>query len=193
MATKTVEIYQIKVTLRNTKPPIWRRLLVPAGMTLDRLHRVLQTVMGWEDCHLHEFRIGEELFGPPAPDLWGMGGPPVGSERTAKLSQVMGWEGAKARYTYDFGDNWEHEIGVEKVLPVEPGLKYPVCVAGELHGPPEDSGGVYGYYNLLLAFADPAHEDHADLCEWLGEGFDPEEFSVEEVNQKLRGRTLAGG
>lgn len=193
MATKTVEVYQIKVTLQDTEPPIWRLLLVPANMTLQRLHRVLQTVMEWEDCHLHEFRIGEELFGPPASDVWDMGGPPVRSERTAKLSQVMGWEGAKATYTYDFGDCWEHEIVVEKILPVEPGLKYPVCVAGELHGPPEDCGGVGGYYDLLEAIADPEHEDHEQLFDWLGERFDPKEFSVEAVNRKLGGRTRGGG
>ena len=193
MAKKTVDVYQVKVTLRDTKPPIWRRLLVPADMTLQRLHRVLQTVMGWEDCHLHEFEIEGERFGPPDPDGWDMGGPRVRNDRTAKLSQVLGGEGAKAQYTYDFGDSWEHAIVVEKVLAPVPGLKYPVCVGGKLHGPPEDCGGVGGYYDLLKVIADPTHEDHADLCEWLGEGFDPEEFSLEEVNRKLRGRTLAAG
>lgn len=191
MATKTVEVYQIKVTLRDTKPAIWRRLLAPADMTLQRLHRVLQAVMGWEDCHLHEYEIDGERFGPPASDLWEMDGPRTRSERTTKLSQVMGWEGAKAKYTYDFGDSWEHLIVVEKILAPVTGLKYPVCVAGKLHGPPEDCGGVGGYYNLLETVGDPTHEDHAHLREWLGEGFDPEEFSLEEVNRKLRGRALS--
>lgn len=188
MATKPTEIYQIKVTLRSTKPPIWRRLLVSAETTLEQLHRVVQTAMGWQECHLHEFEIDGELYGPPNPDGWDMGGPPARSERAARLSRVMGCVGAKATYTYDFGDNWEHTITVEKILPPEPGRKYPVCVAGKLHGPPEDCGGVGGYYDLLEAVNDPQHKEHAHLREWLGEGFDPEEFSLDEVNRKLSGR-----
>jgi len=188
MATKTTEIYQLKVTLRDTKPPIWRRLLVPSNMTLERLHRVLQTAMGWEDCHLHEFAIGGERFGPPDPDGWDMGGPRARGERTARLSAVLGSVGAKAIYTYDFGDSWEHAITVEKILPPDPARKYPVCIAGKLHGPPEDCGGVFGYYNLLEAINDPAHEEHENLREWLGEGFDPAAFSLDEVNRKLTAR-----
>ena len=187
MATKTSEIYQIKVTLRGTKPPIWRRLLVPADMTLEQLHRVLQSAREGEDCHLHEFEIDEERYGPPDPDGWDVG-PETLSERKARLSDVLGDIGAKAIYTYDFGDSWEHRITVEKILPPEAGRKYPVCVAGKMQGPPEDCGGVFGYYELLAVVNDPAHTEHKHLREWLGKDFDPEAFSMDEVNRRLNGR-----
>ncbi|MBN1632256.1 MAG: plasmid pRiA4b ORF-3 family protein [Thermoleophilia bacterium] len=190
MATKKIqipdEIYQIKVTLLDTSPPIWRRLLVPAGMTLEQLHDVLQVAMGWQDCHMHEFHIGQKRFGQPDPDDDLMGLPAAGDERTVRMFSVLGKVGAKAVYTYDFGDGWEHGIAVEKVLPPDPALAYPLCTAGKLHGPPEDCGGIPGYYNLLEALHDPDHEEHEELLEWIGEGFDPEAFSVDEVNRRLR-------
>jgi hypothetical protein len=179
------EIYQIKVTLLGTSPPIWRRLLVPADLTLAQLHHVLQIAMGWEDCHMHEFRIGRKRFGMPDPDERLMGPASAVGERTARLSGVLGKVGAKAEYIYDFGDGWEHGIIVEKKLPLEPGRAYPACVDGKRHGPPEDCGGVPGFYNLLDAIADPAHDRHEEQREWLGDDFDPEAFSVDAVNRRL--------
>lgn len=184
-ANKSQEIYQIKVTLFGTDPPIWRRLLVPADLTLEQLHDVLQLAMGWEDCHMHEFRIGQQRFGKPDPMEQSFGGPRTASERTARLVTVLGRVGAKAVYTYDFGDSWEHQIVVEKRLAPEPGRAYPACLAGERHAPPEDCGGIPGFYNLLEAIGDPAHEEHEELLGWLGDGFDPEAFSVDEVNRRL--------
>lgn len=189
MATKKIEIpqeiYQIKITLLGTTPPIWRRLLVPAGMTLEQLHDVLQAAMGWEDCHMHDFQIGQKRFGKPDPNDRLMGLPATGNERTVRMFSVLGKVGAKAVYTYDFGDGWEHSIAVEKVLAPEPGLAYPVCTAGRLHGPPEDCGGIPGFYNLLEAVRDPAHDEHEEMLEWIGEGFDPDAFSADEVNRRL--------
>jgi hypothetical protein len=189
MATKKIwlpqDIYQIKVTLRDTRPPIWRRLLVPAGLTLDALHDVLQVAMGWDDSHMHEFRIGQRRFGKPDPNDRLMGLDPVGNERATHLYKVLGKVGAKATYTYDFGDGWEHVIVVEKVLPPDPAGHYPICVGGKLQGPPDDCGGVPGYYNLLEALRDPDHEEHEDLLDWVGGEFNPDAFSVDEVNQKL--------
>ena len=189
MASKKVwlpqDIYPIKVTLRYTRPPIWRRLLVPSGFTLEDLHSVIQAAMGWDDSHLHEFRIGLKRFGRSSPEDRLMGMDPIGNERTTHLYRVLGRVGAKAMYTYDFGDGWEHAIVVEKVLPLEPEVSYPLCVGGKLQGPPEDCGGIPGYYNLLEAVRDPAHPEHADLLDWVGGEFDPDEFSVEEVNRRL--------
>ena len=93
--------------------------------------------------------------------------------------------GAKGVYTYDFGDGWEHNIVVEKVLTPEPGVEYPVCIAGKRRGPPEDSGGPFGYENLLEALGNPKHEEHKAMREWIGEGFEPEVFSVDDVNRRL--------
>jgi hypothetical protein len=190
MPTKRIEssreIYQVKVTLLGTRPPIWRRLLVPAGMTLEQLHHVLQAAMGWEDCHLHEFRIGRQRFGVPDPDDSLMGAPACIYERKVLLSDVFHRARAKGEYIYDFGDGWEHGIVVEKVLAPEPGLAYPVCTGGKRHGPPEDCGGIGGFYNLLEAIADPDHDQHEELLEWIGGSFDPESFSLATVNRQLQ-------
>lgn len=189
MPTKRIErpqeIYQIKVTLLGTSPPIWRRLLAPADLTLEQLHDVLQLAMGWEDCHMHDFRIGQKRFGRPDPEDRLMGLPTVGNERTVRLFSVLGKIGAKAVYTYDFGDGWEHGITVEKILPLDPGQASPVCVAGKRHGPPEDCGGVPGFYSLLEAIGDPKHDQNQEMRDWLGDDFDPEAFSVDEVNRRL--------
>jgi len=184
-AGKPYEIYQIKVTLLGTDPPIWRRLLVPADLTLERLHDVLQLAMGWEDCHMHEFSIGRQRFGKPDPMEQVFGGPRTASERTARLSTVLPRARAKAVYTYDFGDSWDHEIVVEKCLAAEPERAYPACLAGERHGPPEDCGGIPGFYNLLEAISDPEHDQHEELLDWLGDSFDSEAFSVDAVNKHL--------
>ena len=178
------EVYQIKVTLLGTSPPIWRRLLVPADATLAQLHNALQTAMGWENCHLHEFCMGQRRFGPPEPgDFMGM--PSAEDERKAPLSSVLGRVGAKVTYTYDFGDGWEHGIVLEKRLPADPNMTYPVCTGGQLACPPEDCGGVPGFYGLLDAIGDPSHDQHAELRDWVGDGFDPKAFSAEDVNRRL--------
>jgi Plasmid pRiA4b ORF-3-like protein len=184
MPTKKIEtpneLYQIKVTLLYTKPPLWRRLLVPATLTLEQLHDVLQLAMGWEDCHLHAFRIGQKRFGIPTDDV-----PEVNDERDAPLFRVLKKVGAKAVYTYDFGDGWDHEILVEKKMLPEAGQAYPLCVDGKRHAPPEDCGGVPGYYNLLEAISDPLHPQYKESRDWLGDEFDPEAFSVDAVNRRL--------
>jgi len=182
------EIYQIKVTLLGTKPPIWRRLLIPADLTLARLHDVLQRAMGWEDGHLHEFRVGRQSYGVPDPDEGGFALEDRIDEGRVRLHQVLGRMGAKAVYTYDFGDTWEHGIVIEKHLPADPNLVYPVCTGGQRACPPEDCGGIPGFYDLLEAIQDPQHERHEELLDWLGEEYDPEAFSIEAVNRALHER-----
>jgi hypothetical protein len=178
-------IYQIKATLIGTKPPIWRRLLVPADFTLGQLHDALQVAMGWENRHLHEFRIGGQRFGVPDPDDRLMGGPDRVDEGKVRLSQVSNKVGATAQYLYDFGDNWEHTITVEKILTPEASLVYPTCTDGKFHGPPEDCGGIGGFYNFLEAIHDPNHDEHEEMLEWGGGSFDRESFSLDGVNQGL--------
>jgi hypothetical protein len=179
------EIYQLKVTLLGTSPPIWRRLLVQADLTLAQLHDVLQAAMGWEDCHLHEFSIGHRRFGLANPEDRLMGMPSVENERKALLSSVLGRVGAKVIYTYDFGDSWEHGIVLEKRLPFDPNTTYPVCTDGQLACPPEDCGGIPGFYDLVEAMSDPNHERHEEMRDWIGDDFDPQAFSVDKVNRLL--------
>jgi len=181
----TAEIYQLKVTLLGTNPPIWRRLLVPANLTLAQMHDVLQVAMGWQECHMHQFNAGDRHFGRPDPEDRFMGMPPVEDERRVRLSSVWRRIGAKVIYTYDFGDTWEHSIVLEKRLPAAPTIAHPICTDGQLACPPEDCGGIGGFYDLLDALKDPTHEQHEELRDWVGGDYDPEAFSIEGVNRIL--------
>ena len=177
-----VRIYQIKVTLDESKPPIWRRLLVPSNITLEKFHYMLQVAMGWTNSHLHQFIVGQTYFGEPHPDY----GFKMRDERDVKLNQVVTGEGFKFRYEYDFGDSWLHNLLVEKVLEPEPGQQYPVCIKGKRACPPEDVGGVWGYEGFLEAIRNPDHSEHEMYVEWIGGEFDPEEFDLDETNEILR-------
>lgn len=178
-------VYQLKVTLLGTSPPIWRRLLVPADLNFAQLHDVLQAAMGWDDGHMHEFSVGQRRFGRPDPEDRFTGMPSAENERKVHLSSILGRVGSKAIYTYDFGDSWEHSIVLEKRLPVDPGATYPVCIDGQLACPPEDCGGIPGYYDLVEVLNDPNHERHEEMLDWTGDDYDPQAFSVDQVNRRL--------
>jgi hypothetical protein len=179
------DIYQLKVTLLGTSPPIWRRLQVPADVTLAQLHEVLQTAMGWQDGHMHEFSVGQRRFGRPDPQDRLMGLPSVENERTVRLSSLLSRIGSKAIYTYDLGDSWEHSIVLEKRLPGDPNATHPVCTDGQLACPPEDCGGIPGFYDLVEVLNDPNHKRHQEMLDWIGDDFDPQAFSVDQVNRML--------
>ena len=175
-------VLQLKVTLAGVAdPPVWRRLLVPAAIRLDRLHQVIQAAVGWEDYHLHAFSNGKVRYGRPDPELR------LRDEREATLGDLIPRKGGRAYYLYDFGDDWEHELLVEKRLAAEPGMAYPVCVAGEGACPPEDCGGPWGYEHLREVLADPTSDEHEDMLAWLGldkgNDFDPHRFDLNQVNR----------
>jgi len=179
------QIYQIKVTLDDSKPPIWRRILVRSDITLGELHDIIQAVMeGWADYHLHQFIVGETYYGVPHPDYGGL--VEMRDESRVKLNQIVTGEKFKFRYEYDFGDSWLHNLLVEKVLPPESDQQYPVCIKGRRAGPPEDVGGIWGYYRFLEAIQDPNHPEHEDMLEWVSDDFDPAAFDLDEVNEALR-------
>lgn len=173
-------VYQLKITLRDIKPPVWRRLEVK-DCTLSQLHDFIQTCMGWDGDHLHAFEIGGEQYGEPDPD----GMMETEDERKVKLSRVVNGGIKKFVYTYDFGDNWDHMITVEKELVAEPGIRYPRCTAGKRACPPEDCGGPWGYGDFLNAIQNPKHPEHKEMLEWVGDEFDPERFDIEEINNYL--------
>ena len=177
-------VYQLKITLRDvSKPPVWRRVLVRAGITLRDLHEVIQQAMGWENCHMHVFSTGWQEYGSPDPELG------HASDKKARLPEVLAVPGDRLRYTYDFGDDWEHDIVLEEIRPAEPGEACPVCVAGKGACPPEDCGGAWGYANLKEILASPSDEEHEEMLDWLGldtaAEFDPGELSIGEVNDRL--------
>ncbi|OGG46673.1 MAG: hypothetical protein A3F84_07475 [Candidatus Handelsmanbacteria bacterium RIFCSPLOWO2_12_FULL_64_10] len=175
-------IYQLKITLRDSRPPIWRRVLIPGDFSLHKLHRVAQIAMGWTDSHLHQFTVGGTYYGEPHPD----DEMEMNDERRFTLNRIAPREKSKFAYEYDFGDSWDHEVLVEKIFPPEPGVKYPLCVKGKRACPPEDVGGVWGYDTFLKAICDPKHEEHDSYLEWIGGEFDPEAFDLDEINQELR-------
>ena len=193
-ATKTVSrrqsakpaapVYQLKITLLDTHPPIWRRVLVAGDISLAELHQLVQTVMGWTNSHLHQFMIGAERYSAVS-QFDGYEPEDERDEAQYALQVVAPRPRMLIRYDYDFGDNWEHLIQVEKILKPVADRELPQVLAGKRAGPPEDCGGVWGYAALLEALADPEHEDHAELLEWVGDDFDPEYFSLLEVNAAL--------
>ena len=176
------KVYQIKVTLEDIRPPIWRRLAVLSDTTLEELHLILQVAMGWADYHLHQFTINGIEYGQPDPDY----GSEVEDERKMKLIKVAPEEDAKFVYEYDFGDSWQHRILIEKILPVEKGKHYPICIKGKRACPPEDIGGPWGYTDFIEAVLDIAHPEHEDMLEWIGGEFDPEAFNIDEINENLK-------
>jgi len=191
MTAKTMpnpgKIYQLKMSLRDSQPLIWRRVLVPEDFTLRQLHRVLQYVMNWEDYHLHEFTIGGNRYGIPDPE-WTFLGRKVLSDQSVQLHEVLHRVGQKFLYLYDFGDGWKHDLRVEAILSADPQTRYPLCVAGARSGPPEDCGGIWGYGDFLEALHNPDHPEHAEMLEWIGGRFDPESFSLEDINAKLKSK-----
>jgi len=179
-----VPIYQLKVTLKGSKPPIWRRIQVPSAVTLGQLHRIIQTVMGWYDYHLHQFTVGWTHYGEPHPDYDDF--IEMRDENQVKLNQIVTGEKFKFLYEYDFGDSWEHVLRVETVLPPAPDQESPVGIKGTRACPPEDVGGVWGYYGFLEAIQNPDHPEHEDYLEWIGGEFAPETFDRDAVNEALR-------
>jgi hypothetical protein len=174
-------IYQLKITLNEVKPPVWRRVLVP-DCTLVDLHEVIQVVMGWQNYHLYEFEVGGRRYTDPR----GMDELDMEDASKVRLGKVATKVKAKLRYIYDFGDYWKHEILVEKVLPREAKKAYPACIDGKRSCPPEDVGGPWGYMEFMEAIGDPAHERHDEFMEWRA-GFDPEIFDLNAVNRRLKG------
>lgn len=165
-------VFQLKVTLLNTKPPIWRRILVDGSITLDDLHEAIQAAFGWWNCHLHEFEIGRTRYGIPDPE-WDFG-PATVDEHAVRLDAVA-VAGSSFHYTYDFGDDWRHKVVVEKVGPVEHGTAVPDCIGGRRACPPEDCGGPWGYQDLLDSLGGRPGASAAQL-DFVGPGFDPAAF-----------------
>jgi len=174
--------FQIKITLEGSKPPIWRRVLVGDNLTLAAFHQLIQVVMGWTNSHLHMFEIYGQIYGDPEDDETGM--METKDERKHRLGQFD--EGDKFIYEYDFGDGWRHKILIEKVLPLTPDAKIPLCIKGKGCCPPEDIGGVWGYADFLDAIADPDNPKRDEMLEWIGEDFDPAYFNLDAINAALK-------
>jgi DNA-binding XRE family transcriptional regulator len=173
--------FTLKVTLEGIRPPIWRRFVVPAGISLAQLHRVLQIVMGWTDSHLHQFERGRVIYGLPDPDFGGQ----HEDERRTRLDAVLQRKADWMTYEYDFGDSWTHRVVLEAVEEGD-AARPAVIVAGKGACPPEDCGGVGGYARVVSAVLAPDHPEHQEVREWLGGEFDPAAFDLAAINRALR-------
>jgi len=177
-------VYQLKVTLEGIRPPIWRRIQVRGDISLFKLHKILQVVMGWYDYHLHQYIIDGERYSVICREA-DMLGDDFKDEKKVKLFRIIPGEKFKFVYEYDFGDSWNHIILVEKIFKPEEELMHPVCLKGKRSAPPEDCGGEGGYYHLLKALKNPKHPEHEDMRNWAGDEYDPEHFDVDAVNKGL--------
>lgn len=179
--TQEETVYQIKVTLLGSEPEIWRRVQLSGDTDLENLHLVLQAVMDWEDYHMHRFVAGERSLGVDEDFM-----PDPESERRVTLRELAPRPGVRILYEYDFGDGWEHEVLIEALMPPRSGLDYPFLVEGDCAAPPEDCGGIPGYYTMLEIIEDEEHPDHDEMLEWLGGDFDPIALDLERINRNLR-------
>ena len=171
-------IYQIKISLVDSEPPVWRRFLIIPDTLLPDLHKIIQTVMGWNNSHLHQFRKDNVFYSEPNEE-----NPPGNIDYSAvPVTNLLKQPGDRFYYEYDFGDDWNHLIELEKIVPEEEGMTYPTCLEGAGNCPPEDSGGVLGYKELINILADPNNEEYDDISDWMGDDFDPLAFNLEDVN-----------
>lgn len=181
-------VYQIHLSLLGIKPKIWRRVLIQSDILLSDFHKVIQTSMGWTNSHLHQFIKNEVLYSERIPDdiLW----EEMGSVdyKNMRVSDLLGKEEERILYEYDFGDGWTHDLILEKILPGENALEFPLCLAGEMNCPPEDCGGTGGYSDMLKILKNPDHEEYESYINWLGGKFDSAYFNLKKVNKKLRSK-----
>lgn len=181
-ASKHHLVFELKITLLETKPPVWRRFCVPGEITLDRLHDVIQIVMGWDDCHLHLFKIGGKAYSEEPEEEW-----EGAEERHHGLCDLVTSARKHFDYKYDFGDDWDHRIVVEKISKAPKGyIAEAKCLGGKRRCPPEDVGGTHGFAEFVLACKDLKHPEHKRNLMWVGGSFDPDDFNPNAVNLELR-------
>jgi len=205
------DVYQFKISLKRSKPLIWRRIQVPETYSFWDLHVAIQDAMGWYDCHLHEF----QMVNPKTGEKANIGIPDEFYDREIlpewkqNISDYVSLENSAIDYEYDFGDGWKHKIQLEKILPREQGVTYPRCLKGKRACPPEDCGGVWGYEEFLEAIKDPDHPEHREKLAWLigdwddeealgpvnfhPEHFDPDEVEFDDPKKRFRQAIREGG
>jgi len=179
-----IPIYQLKIVLQVIYPPIFRILQIKGNASLGKLHDYIQGAMGWEDCHLHEFKIKGKDYRSEEQIYEEIDNPDMFDEKDYRINKLLK-EGDSFEYIYDYGDCWNHKITVEKIMPPEDGVYYPICSYGERACPPEDCGGPWGYNEFLEILKDPEHEDHEHFSEWVGGNFDSEKFDLEKANRVI--------
>ncbi|MCX6055589.1 MAG: plasmid pRiA4b ORF-3 family protein [Chloroflexi bacterium] len=182
-ANQLPNLLQIKISIKYIQPSIWRRIMISDRMTLQDLHGVIQAVFSWQDYHLHEFEINHITYGDPANDEFG--DHPVLDETEYELNSFGLTKGSRFNYVYDFGDNWEHSLVVEEMIPLEKRTKLPRCIGGKRACPPEDVGGIGGYEEFVNILKDPQHDEYDRYLVWVGGTFEPNDFDLTLANDRL--------
>jgi hypothetical protein len=183
-------IYQLKITLVDSSPSIWRRILVEEDVLLSDLHKIIQTTMGWTNSHLHQFIKDDKFYAIryPDDDLW------FEMENVnykgIKLNALLQFVKHSIIYEYDFGDGWLHLILLEKFIKPNISVKYPICTGGKMNCPPEDVGGISGYLRMLKILRNPNHHEYESYITWLGKKFDYKKFDIDKVNKLLTKRNF---
>ena len=182
---RVLKTYVLEIWLTDIEPRIWRRFAVRPNITLDKLHMIIQKVMGWTNSHLHAFDAGDGVqYTYPYPDYDRY--QDYKDECMFKLSDLVSSVGDRFTYEYDFGDGWTHIVELKKIEDAEKGAKYPVCLAGERACPPEDCGGPWSYPEMLEILKGPDCQEKQEYIDWLGGEFDPEAFDVKKVKTRFR-------
>ena len=184
MMRTVASLCQLKITLTGIRPLVWRRVVVPADIALSDLHLVLQVAMGWTNSHLHSFTVAGTSYTMPYEE-GALEELRMEDERKVRLNELVTEAKDRFEYDYDFGDNWQHEVLVEKIGVADPNVTYPLCLAGKRACPPEDCGGPWGYKDLLKILSDPKHPEYKEMKQWVGRKFDPEAFDLEKLNKVL--------
>jgi hypothetical protein len=188
-------VYYLRITLQDSKPPIWRDILVPNDLTLEGLHYVIQIVMGWGNCHVHQFIAEKVLYTAGIVNsnhdtTYGLDQSDVEiqdrNEKKYTVSQLLFKEEATIIYEYDLGDSWTHQIKLKKIMPVDANAHQPRCIKGENACPPEDCGGIWGYTDMLETLQHSDDTENAQLLAWFGKDFNPSHFDIDAVNRTLR-------
>lgn len=181
------QFYQVLITIQDIEPPIWRRLLIPKGITFHKFHKIIQAAFDWQDYHLYLFDFNDFLVVNSDPDT-----PFHEIEKNPKKLKIDSVikEYKRFLYEYDFGDSWRHEIIVEGFITLDEELNHPICIDGDRHRPPEDVGGTGGYEGFLDIIKDPKHQEYDEMLLWAekdtgGRKFDPEYFYKAWINRKL--------
>lgn len=178
---ESIQLAHLKVSIKGIKPPIFRELIIPMDMSFQEMHILIQAAFGWENAHLYQFNYKNEIICEENTLI----DQDYISAELERLSDSIVLKGDTIFYEYDFGDSWVHSIKISKIYDSKPDEKYPRCLKGGRACPPEDVGGVFGYYHMLEVLSEPESEEYSDLLEWLGDGYDPEYFSLDEINKKI--------
>ena len=180
---KVAKIYQLEIWLNGIKPRIWRKFAVESDIRLDKLHLVIQDVMGWTDTHLHQFSTRDMQYGAADPDF---DMDDSEDERKFKLCDLVNRPREQFGYEYDFGDCWEHVVKLVAIEDAQENVEYPICLKGARACPPEDCGGCWGYEELLETIQGPDNEEKEEMLDWLGDEFKPDAFDLKTINRCLR-------